>query len=230
MAESCERPHPEVTLNGTAGPCDEAMNAQGQKRGMGHSNGSVLAAGDDHPLRRLRRRRGLTQDELAGLAGLSSAFISMIETGQRRLSRLDHITAVAAVLRVSPADLAPGTVPALDGQPPLSLVPARAFPAGTDEITMARHMRLAGELLAYLARGDSCGAGLWLRRKARDPGVSPWLLLDLVARRKTGSANISRQAPARAGPVKFRHGPVPPQQLRKKGGQRRSARRDGYTG
>ena len=31
----------------------------------------VTEAGDDHPLRRLRRRRGLTQVELAGLAGLS---------------------------------------------------------------------------------------------------------------------------------------------------------------
>ena len=38
----------------------------------------VAAAG--HPLRRVRLRRGLTQVELAGLAGLSFSYISMIET------------------------------------------------------------------------------------------------------------------------------------------------------
>ena len=46
---------------------------------------------------------------------------------------------------------------------------------------MARHVRLAGEFTAHVARGDSYAAGRWLRRTARDPSVSPWLLLDLVA-------------------------------------------------
>ena len=38
-----------------------------------------------HPLRRVRRRRGLTTTALADLAGLSPSFISMVETGQRPL-------------------------------------------------------------------------------------------------------------------------------------------------
>ena len=40
------------------------------------------AAGADHPLRQVRLRRGLTQVELAGLAGLSYSYISMIECGR----------------------------------------------------------------------------------------------------------------------------------------------------
>lgn len=170
----------------------------------------VPVAGTDHPLRRLRRRRGLTQVELAGLAGLSYSYISMIETGQRTLTRLDHITAVAAALRVSPAELAPGTIPAPDGQAPASSASAQAFPAGSDEITVARHARLAGEFMAHIARRDVRAAGMWLRRTARDPSVSPWLLLDLVAmhhagmpgprsraagdRRTSGSRDDERQA------------------------------------
>jgi len=144
---------------------------------------AVPAGSGDHPLRRLRRRRGLTQVELAGLAGLSYSYISMIETGQRTLTRLDYITAVAAALRVSPAELAPGTVPASAG----SGQPAPSFPAVRDEITVTRHARLAREFMAHVARGDTYAAGKWLRRAARDPSVSPWLLLDLVATHDAGT-------------------------------------------
>jgi transcriptional regulator with XRE-family HTH domain len=133
---------------------------------------------------------------LAGLAGLSYSYISMIECGRRRLTRLDHITAVAAVLRVSPADLAPGTIPAPDGQAPPSAVPAPAFPAVRDEITVTRHARLARKFTAYAARGDSRAAGIWLRRIARDPSVSPWLLLDQLTALRTG---LPGRVQARAG-------------------------------
>ena len=59
-------------------------------------------------LRTLRRWRGKTQTELAGLAGLSPSFISMVETGQRPLDRRSHIAALASALRVSETDLAGG--------------------------------------------------------------------------------------------------------------------------
>jgi transcriptional regulator with XRE-family HTH domain len=59
-------------------------------------------------LRILRRWRGMTQVELAGLAGLSPSFMSMVETGQRPLDRRSHIGAVASALRVSEADLVGG--------------------------------------------------------------------------------------------------------------------------
>lgn len=59
-------------------------------------------------LRTLRRWRGKTQVELAGLSGLSPAFVSMIETGQRPLDRRSHIAALASALRVSETDLVGG--------------------------------------------------------------------------------------------------------------------------
>jgi transcriptional regulator with XRE-family HTH domain len=59
-------------------------------------------------LRTLRRWRGKTQVELAGLAGLSPSFISMVENGQRPLDRRSHIAAVASALRVSETDLVGG--------------------------------------------------------------------------------------------------------------------------
>ena len=43
---------------------------------------------------------------------------------------------------------------------------------------MARHRELAGRFIGHVISGDTCAAGAWLRRMARDPGVNPWLLLD----------------------------------------------------
>jgi transcriptional regulator with XRE-family HTH domain len=59
-------------------------------------------------LRTLRRWRGMTQAELAGLAGLSPSFLSMVEHGTRMLDRRSHIAAVASALRVSETDLVGG--------------------------------------------------------------------------------------------------------------------------
>jgi transcriptional regulator with XRE-family HTH domain len=59
-------------------------------------------------LRTLRRWRGMTQVELAGLADLSPSFVSMVEHGTRTLDRRSHIAAVASALRVSEMDLVGG--------------------------------------------------------------------------------------------------------------------------
>jgi hypothetical protein len=118
----------------------------------------------DHPLRPARRRRGLTLVVLAGMSGLSVPFLSMAENGQRTLSMRDHASALAAALRVRPAEIAPSVIPGF-GQwapaPPVPAsafpppVPASAFPPVGDGIAVARH-----------------------RRMARNPGVSTRLLLD----------------------------------------------------
>jgi transcriptional regulator with XRE-family HTH domain len=136
----------------------------------------VPVTGAGHPLRRVRLRRGLTQAELAGLAGLSSSYISMIERGRRKLTRRDHVNALAAALRVPPAKIAPATAPGLDEWAPAP--PAPAFPPLRDDIAAARHRELAGQLMGHVIQGDMYAAGAWLRRLARDPGVNPWLLLD----------------------------------------------------
>lgn len=59
-------------------------------------------------LRTLRRWRNLTQTQLSGLAGLSTSFVSMVETGQRPLDRRSHVSALANALRVSESDLVGG--------------------------------------------------------------------------------------------------------------------------
>ena len=59
-------------------------------------------------LRTLRRWRGMTQVELADLAGLSPSFVSMVENGQRPLDRRSHIAALANALKVSETDLVGG--------------------------------------------------------------------------------------------------------------------------
>jgi transcriptional regulator with XRE-family HTH domain len=128
-------------------------------------------------LRTARQRRGMTQIALAELACVSSSFISMVETGERELTRVCDIVALADALRVSPLYLADGRIDAAAVQRP---APAMPFPARCDPITLARHQQLARQFL-QLARQDGRGAGDWLRRLARQPGVHPWLLLDQLA-------------------------------------------------
>jgi len=142
--------------------------------------------GAEHPLRLARRRRGMTTTALADLAGLSQSFLSMVETGQRTLSRRDHINALAAALRVPPAEIAPSMSPGFDEWAPVSSRPAPAFPAVRDEVTVTRHARLAREFVAHLSGGDTHAAGRWLRRIARDPSVSPWLVLDQLTAPQNG--------------------------------------------
>jgi transcriptional regulator with XRE-family HTH domain len=137
----------------------------------------VPVTGAGHPLRQARLRRGLTQVELAGLAGLASSYISMIERGQRPLRRRDHVNALAAALRVPPAEIAPSMITGSDEWAPAP-ASACAFPAAGDDLTMARHRDLAGRFVGHVISGDICAAGAWLRRPARDPAVNPWLLLD----------------------------------------------------
>jgi transcriptional regulator with XRE-family HTH domain len=129
-------------------------------------------------LRTARLRRGMTQTALAGLARMSPAFVSMVETGQRSLRSADHILALADVLRVSPFYLADGRD---DGPAPARpTTTAVPFPPRCDQITLTRHQRLAHQLI-QLAAQDGRATGDWLRRLARDPTISPWLLLDHLA-------------------------------------------------
>jgi transcriptional regulator with XRE-family HTH domain len=56
-------------------------------------------------LRSARLRRGMSLRTLAGLSGLSTSFLSMVENGQRHLDRTGHINALAEALQVAPAEL-----------------------------------------------------------------------------------------------------------------------------
>ncbi|MFC6885002.1 MULTISPECIES: helix-turn-helix domain-containing protein [Actinomadura] len=71
-------------------------------------------------LRALRRWRGMSLDELAGLTGLSKSFLSRAERGQRTLDRRSHLAALASALRISESDLV--------GGPHLSADPVQSAP------------------------------------------------------------------------------------------------------
>ena len=55
-------------------------------------------------LQRVRRMRGLSQEELASRAGLARAYLSGAEAG-RRNATLDTVEALAHVLDVAPQEL-----------------------------------------------------------------------------------------------------------------------------
>ncbi|MEU6675629.1 helix-turn-helix transcriptional regulator [Streptomyces sp. NPDC046925] len=52
-----------------------------------------------------RKRRSYTQEVLAGLVGHSTDWLAKIETGRRKPSRIDMLTELARILRVSLGDL-----------------------------------------------------------------------------------------------------------------------------
>ena len=102
-------------------------------------------------LRILRRWRGMTQVDLAGLAGLSPSFVSMVEHGSRMLDRRSHIGALATALKVSETDLVGGphlTPDPLQSDPHMS-IPALRVALQTNTLTAPAvdHARPLTELL-----------------------------------------------------------------------------------
>ncbi|MGH3327758.1 MAG: helix-turn-helix domain-containing protein [Streptomycetales bacterium] len=96
-------------------------------------------------LRVLRNWRGMSLTAVAGQAGLSTSFLSMVERGQRALDRRSHIGAVAAALKVSEAELV--------GGPHLSADPVQSQPhAGIPALGVALETNVLGEPLCERAR------------------------------------------------------------------------------
>lgn len=106
-------------------------------------------------LRMLRHWRGMTLTQVAGLAGLSQAYLSMVERGLRALDRRSHIAAIAAALRVSETDIVGG--PHLSADPvqsePHSHVPGIRVALHTNTLRSAatEHARPVSELAAIVA-------------------------------------------------------------------------------
>ncbi len=64
--------------------------------------------------RMVRRRRGLSLDVVAGLAGISTPYLSMLERGQRGFNRRGLLEDLAGALRCSVVDLTGQPYPAAD--------------------------------------------------------------------------------------------------------------------
>jgi transcriptional regulator with XRE-family HTH domain len=110
-------------------------------------------------LRILRRWRGMTQVQLAGLAALSPSFVSMVENGQRPLDRRSHISALAGALKVSESDLVGG--PHLSADPmqsdPHTVIPPLRVALMTNSLAepATEQARPLPELVSEVARIDS---------------------------------------------------------------------------
>jgi transcriptional regulator with XRE-family HTH domain len=66
-----------------------------------------------------RRRRGLTQEVLAGLVGRSVPWLSRIERGERTMEKIQDLLALARVLKIPPGDLIGGIELPPNGGDPL---------------------------------------------------------------------------------------------------------------
>ena len=117
-------------------------------------------------LRVLRRWRGMTLTELAGLAGVSVSFLSMVEHGQRMLDRRSHIAAVASALKVSETELVGGphlSPDRLQSDPHMGIPPLRvALQTNTLTSPAVDRARPVQEL------ADEMADSIWPLRRACD--------------------------------------------------------------
>lgn len=77
-------------------------------------------------VRQIRRRRGLSQDVIAGRAGISKPYLSRLESGQREFNKRGLVEDLAEALGCSPADLTGAATPTPDRR---ALDAATAVPA-----------------------------------------------------------------------------------------------------
>lgn len=97
-------------------------------------------------VRTVRRRRGLSLDTAAGLAGISKAYLSMLENGERRFERRGLLEDLANALGCSVVDLTgqpylPGDrarAEALATLPPISIA---LFDATLDDVPTCQRAR-----------------------------------------------------------------------------------------
>ncbi|UQA93723.1 helix-turn-helix domain-containing protein [Streptomyces halobius] len=88
-------------------------------------------------LRSARRQRGMSLRSLAGLAGVSVGYLSMVENGHRLLDRSSHISAFAEALQIAPSELT--------GQP---FAPAGPHASAAHEAIPALRLALMGLTMA----------------------------------------------------------------------------------
>lgn len=160
----------------------------------------AFAALDFGKASRLIRQRGsLRQEDMAQLTGLSQAFLSMLESGSRRLTNIDKITEFVAGLG-APAELvqlplprSPGTAPPppvdqatgdLDPTLPWSaarMVAALDHAVGGDVIDRRQFLTVSGIALTAFVHHWGTAEAEPLQRAADGSQLSPELLDNLQA-------------------------------------------------
>ncbi|MFC6092678.1 helix-turn-helix domain-containing protein [Saccharothrix lopnurensis] len=134
-------------------------------------------------VREIRNRRGLTLTEAAELAGMTPAYLSMIERGLRPVTKRSVLENLARALRVSPVELT-GKPYALSGAP--STEARTGMPAVEDVLTGWQIGEVPGGLSRPWdeIRADVKRLNLVLRPKAEyaeQASLLPALIRDLLA-------------------------------------------------
>ncbi|MGH3853293.1 MAG: helix-turn-helix domain-containing protein [Pseudonocardiaceae bacterium] len=185
--------------------------------------------------RMIRRRRGLSQEVVAGLAGITKTYLSMLELGQRGFNRRGLIENLADALGASVADLTGQPYPApdratLQGRAALPGISLALHDVGPDEIpdltprgleelvTWANsanehrdqgRFSLAGRDLGTLMTALHAHA-LTAARADRDRAftalVQSCIVAGDVAFRLAGNGDLSISASARGYDMAVRHG------------------------
>ncbi len=98
----CSRPLSRYNNGDYCGSCESSDD-----RAENDRISSDAASEIGQRLKAVRQRRGMSLRVVAGLAGVSAAYLSMVETGKRSLDRYSLIRDLAEALRVPASDLAP---------------------------------------------------------------------------------------------------------------------------
>ena len=85
---------------------DEAQRAIADGEELVPSSVTYAILDGENPIRVWREHRGLTQQQLADLAGISKPYLSQLESG-RRSGSIDVLSALARALGLSIDDLIP---------------------------------------------------------------------------------------------------------------------------
>ena len=147
-------------------------------------------------LRKIRRRRGMSLDTAAGLAGISKAYWSMLENGKRRFERRGLLEDLAGVLSCAVSDLT--GQPYLSGDrmsaeafaslPPISVA---LYDSTLDDIPQDIRVRSVHKLARLAARANAASADSRYGLAGHELGD---LLTELHVHAVTGDADTRRAA------------------------------------
>lgn len=145
-------------------------------------------------VRTIRRRRGLSLDTAAGLAGISKAYLSLLERGQRAFDRRGLIEDLARALGCAVVDLTgqpylPGDRDSVEALATLPAISVALYDATLDDVP-DMPARPVNELARWAAQANEHTANCRYSTAGRDLGA---LLAELHVQAATGDED-TRQA------------------------------------
>lgn len=162
---------------------------------MATSRPQMPAAEIGQRVRAIRRRRGLSLDTAAGLAGISKPYLSQLERGVRRFERRGLLEDLAHALGCSVVDLTgqpylPGDRDSADALATLPSISLALYDATLDDVPDIPARDLA-ELVRWASQANEYTASGRYQLAGRELGA---LLAELHVHAATGNADTRRTA------------------------------------